>query len=583
MKKLISCNESLCTGCNKCIRVCPIEGANVVYENDHSIKVHIDNERCIACGACIHACSHGSREYQDDTEKFLQDLRSGVPISMFAAPANRVHNGEEYGGRLLTWLRKLGVRKIYDVSLGADICTWAHIRYIQKHKPKSVISQPCPAIVNYVLAHNHSLIKYLSPIHSPMLCTAVYMRKYGGVNDKIAALSPCIAKTHEFEATGYVSYNVTLKKLDEYVKSHNIHLPAESSGFDHPDSALGGIYSMPGGLKENVELFIGKSLRIDQSEGSHVYEDLEMFSKENANNLPAVFDVLNCREGCNIGTGCIHEGQNRFRTSAIMDKKRQSILKEKTSKEEIEKIFEEFDKKLNVDAFVRHYRPINVRPYIVTEEQIEKAFEDLSKNEHEQRIINCGACGSDTCRDMARKVSLGVNIPKNCIYKIRYDINNSHEELYANQKDSLKDVKILLKDMTEIKGLSEDIVNLIVKVTDAIEQYNKMSRDIDFIASHINIISVNASIEAARAGIHGKSFAIIAEEIRNLAGSSQKTVGKTYEVSENASNAVDSISGKISAISEEIVRAHEQISRVYDNINRILKSEKEELNELISY
>ena len=125
MRDLINSDQSTCVGCNRCTRVCPIEGASVAYSEDGKVKVAVDNSRCIACGGCIDACHHNVRDYNDDTERFLNDLRSGVQISMFMAPANRTY-GENWGG-LLTWLRQMGVRKIYDVSLGADICTWAHL------------------------------------------------------------------------------------------------------------------------------------------------------------------------------------------------------------------------------------------------------------------------------------------------------------------------------------------------------------------------------------------------------------------------------------------------------------------------
>jgi ferredoxin len=90
-------------------------------------KIRVDNSKCIACGSCLKVCSHGSRRSEDDTKSFFDDLQRGNSISVFAAPAIK-SNFEEYG-QLFTWLRSMGVRKIYDVSLGADICTWAHIRY----------------------------------------------------------------------------------------------------------------------------------------------------------------------------------------------------------------------------------------------------------------------------------------------------------------------------------------------------------------------------------------------------------------------------------------------------------------------
>jgi len=579
MRKLINNNEELCTGCNRCIRVCPVEGANTVYDKNGHVKVKINEQRCISCGACIAACTHNVRDYEDDTERFLSDLRNGVPISMFAAPANRA-NGEDvtYAGRIITWLKNLGVRKVYDVSLGADICTWAHIRYIQKNSPKSVITQPCPAIVSYVLIHNHNLIKYLSPIHSPMLCTAVYMKKYCGVTDRIAALSPCIAKTHEFEDTSYVHYNVTLKKLYDYIEKNGIRLPREETGFDHPASELGCLYSMPGGLKENVEFYLGKALRIDQCEGqSVVYNALKEFGEQREFDLPPIFDVLNCPEGCNLGTGCRHN-RNRFQASAIMEANRKKTM-EHCDKAEIEKVYAEYDTTLRLSDFIRRYTPVNIKQPAATEAQIEKAFADLGKETYEQRNIDCAACGSNSCYDMAHKIALGFNMPKNCIHKIRNDISKSHNKVYKLQKDSLADITELLQEITDIRKLSDDIVNSIVSVNEAIKQYDKMSRDIDFIASHINIISVNASIEAARAGQHGKSFAIIADEIRSLAGSSHKTVAQTAEISDEASKSAAVINDKIANISGEINKAHNGINSIHKKISSIMVEEGKDIYE----
>lgn len=574
MRKLVSSNETNCTGCNRCMRACPVDGANIGYEQDGEVKVRIDDQKCIVCGSCIAACKHNCRDFEDDTEQFLRDLKNGVQISLFAAPAYRTQGGGNdvtQGGRLLTWLKKLGVKKIYDVSLGADICTWGHIRYIQKHHPKTLITQPCPAIVNYILIHKQELLKYLSPVQSPMLCTAIYMKKYCGVNDKIAAISPCIAKTHEFESTGYVHYNVTMKRLYEYIERNNITLPSESTPFDHPEAELGRLYSMPGGLKETVEFYLGKAFRIDQSEGpAVVYEDLAEFAKQKESSLPVVFDVLNCREGCNIGTGCAHENRNRFESATVMEKQRQAVV-DANGKEETERVYDEYDKTLRLEDFIRRYTPVSTRILNCSPAQIENAYMELGKDDEEKRHIDCSACGCDTCYNMAQQIALGLNIPQNCVYKTRLDIYKSHEILFGIQNESLKDIKLLLNDMTEIKNRSNDIVELIIVVTEAIEQYTKMSRDIDFISSNINIIAVNASIEAARAGIHGKSFAIIADEVRNLAGKSQKTVAQTSEISEHASKSVTSINGKISTISEEIMNAYDEILRVYNNIKQIVK------------
>ena len=566
MRRLITDDQSKCVGCNRCIRACPIEGANRVSMEDGRIGVSVNYERCIACASCIYTCRHGVRDYEDDTERFLHDLRNGASISLFAAPANRVYGGD--AGRLLTWLRQQGVQKIYDVSLGADICTWAHIRLIQKKKPKTVITQPCPAIVSYILRFEHGLIKYLSPVHSPMLCTAIYMRKYEGISDKIAALSPCISKAHEFESTGQVEYNVTLKHLMRYVQENNIELPRATSGFDHAESAFGRLFSMPGGLKENIEFYFGKRLRIDQAEGQgSVYHELSALAGESEDCYPAIFDVLNCAEGCNIGTGIDHS-MNRFKTSAIMDQNRQAVL-DAYDFEGYERLLEEYDRSLRLGDFLRQYTPVAVAQTTVTATDIDKGFASLGKETELQRTFDCGACGCDTCDEMARVIAKGFNIPENCVQKLRDEITSEQTIIMDIAASNLRSMDHLTRDVSDIMSKSGDIAGLVSILHEAVLRYHHISSDVLAIAMHTNIISLNASIEAARAGVHGKAFAVVAEEIRGLANKSRKTVSESEDISVQAINSITSIKEMVESIVTDIGKAHNSISVVYESIGKI--------------
>ncbi|HQL34138.1 MAG TPA: 4Fe-4S binding protein, partial [Treponemataceae bacterium] len=72
--------EEKCVGCNKCIRNCPVLGANISYVKDGVTRVRVDQEKCIRCGACLDACSHKARDYTDDTEDFINDLKRGSSI-----------------------------------------------------------------------------------------------------------------------------------------------------------------------------------------------------------------------------------------------------------------------------------------------------------------------------------------------------------------------------------------------------------------------------------------------------------------------------------------------------------------------
>ena len=424
MKEIIKTKHDLCTGCNRCVRECPMETANITYQDEFGkIKVIIDYEKCVACGRCITACKHDARYYEDDTERFFDDLKNGTPISLMSAPAIRT-NIPEYK-RLFTYLKQLGVNKIYDVSLGADLCIWGYVRYCEKNNAKPIITQPCPVIVTYCEMYRPDLLEYLAPVQSPMASLAVYMKEYEGITDNIVALSPCVAKTHEFEGTGLSEYNVTFAKLCEYLEKNNIELPVEETGFDHYECGLGSLFPMPGGLKENIEFFTGKSLSIDKAEGNDVFEKLNIYASTPEESLPRVFDVLNCGEGCNIGTACTHSA-NVFEINRKMDKNRVNATGSR-KREYFENLYKKYDETFDFSLFMRKYKPITaVLPYI-SHEDIDMASNLLNKTDNEKQNIDCGACGSDTCHEMARKIALGVNIPTNCIMKAMETAKEEHE------------------------------------------------------------------------------------------------------------------------------------------------------------
>ena len=363
---LVYTNES-CTGCNRCISVCSVLEANYSLMESGENVIQVDVDACIECGACMDVCHHKARGYRDDTEEFLAALKRGENISILIAPAFIANYPKEYR-KILGYLKSLGVNRMISVSFGADITTWGYLNYITKHNFKGGISQPCPAIVNYIEKYIPELTEKLIPVHSPMMCAAIYVKKYMKVTDKLAFISPCIAKKTEIirpENKDYISYNVTFAHLMEVLKGINL---SNYDAVDELEYGMGSLYPQPGGLKENVEHFLGRDVLVRQVEGEgHVYHFLGEYAKrvKSGKPLPFLVDALNCAGGCIHGTATepsmddnddvLFEIHNQ-RIKARKDDKKNPWAKEISYEKRLQNFNEQFAQ-LNIEDFMCEYHP----------------------------------------------------------------------------------------------------------------------------------------------------------------------------------------------------------------------------------
>lgn len=432
-------NKELCVGCNKCIAKCFVK-ANVAFQYNGENRVKVDHLKCIRCGACIEVCDHNARDYEDDTGRFFSDLKRGSKISVIVAPSIRSNFSNHK--MLFGFLKSLGINLIYDVSLGADITTWAYLKAMQEQKLDSIIAQPCPVIVNYIQKYRSELIGNLAPIHSPMMCTAIYLRKYKGVEDRIAFLSPCIGKIDEINeeyTDGLVNYNVTYEKLERYFLSNQVDLTDYPEvDYDEIGCGIGLILSRPGGLRENIELHT-KAAWIRQVEGrEHAYNYLDQYSKRKHEHkpLPHIVDILNCQSGCNIGTGTcksvsiddIDYKMNQLKKDKI------EAYHQRMHNQEIPSVFELFDKALRLNDFARQYEDKSQLIQRAQTLDLEPIFIQLHKTTEASRNINCFACGFGNCQEFAKAVAQGTNHISNCIDFNRKELVRKNENLAETNK-----------------------------------------------------------------------------------------------------------------------------------------------------
>ncbi len=299
-------DNNKCILCRRCVSACKkIEGVGVIGANRRGFSTSIGcafdkdmaSVACVACGQCINVCPTGAlreRDSTDDAFKAIFDPDKYVIVG--TAPAVRVALGEEFGypigtdveGQMVAALRALGVDKVFDVNMTADLTIMEEgteflNRLNDQNATLPMITSCSPGWIRYIEFNYPELLGHLSTCKSPQQMFGAVMKTYfaekmGIDPQKIVVISvmPCIAKKSERlrehqNAAGVpdVDVVITTRELARMIKTQGIDFttlkPAE---YDNPlgeGSSAGLLFGTTGGVMEAAlrtvsEVVTGKTL-----------------------------------------------------------------------------------------------------------------------------------------------------------------------------------------------------------------------------------------------------------------------------------------------------------------------------------
>ncbi len=163
------------------------------------------------------------------------------------------------------------------------------------------------------------------------------------------------------------------------------------------------------------------------------------------------------------------------------------------------------------------------------------------------------------------------------------EIATMFQQNYANINQT-RQLSELTKDAAE-KGNYEmqEMLNAMTGIKKSSDEIAKIIKVIDDIAFQTNILALNAAIEAARAGEAGMGFAVVAEEVRNLAGRSAQAAKDTAEMIKAnidlSANGV-SVTGRIKDALQEITARAKKVSQLMDEIVAASQEQSQGINQV---
>lgn len=215
-----------CILCGRCVRVCneiqnvgAIDFTNRGFQSTVTTPYNkgINISDCILCGQCILVCPTAALREKSASKEVTNALNSKTKYCVAQiAPAVRASLGEEYNmplgadvtGQIVTGLRRLGFKKVFDTNFAADLTIIEEatelINRVTKNKPLPMFTSCCPGWVKYIEHNKPDLLKHVSTCKSPHEMEGAVLKTYYakkmGIDPKdiyVVSIMPCTVKKFE--------------------------------------------------------------------------------------------------------------------------------------------------------------------------------------------------------------------------------------------------------------------------------------------------------------------------------------------------------------------------------------------------
>ena len=419
----VTLDKDKCVGCTNCIKRCPTQAIRV-----RGGKAQIITERCIDCGECIRVCPHHAKKARHDSLDMLgqYEYTVALPAPTLYGQFNHLDDIDV----VLSGLRELGFDDVFEVARGAEIVSDATRMLMNDGKlKKPVISSACPAVVRLIRVRFPDLCDHVLPLKSPMEVAAMLARKQamektGLSREKIGVffISPCAAKVTDVrrpigidrsEVDGVLAISDIYPSLVGKMNKLGNTQPLAHSGI------IGVSWSYIGG--EAAGLLNENYLAADGID--NVIKVLEELEDEKLQELDFI-ELNACSGGC---VGGIFTAENGYVARARIKRLRKYLPVSCNRLSDA-----------GSAACMNWTHPLEFAPVMKLADSVEDAMRMMQQVDAIcERLpkLDCGACGSPSCRALAEDVAKGLAKDTDCIFLMRQEIQKIAERLSTLRDD----------------------------------------------------------------------------------------------------------------------------------------------------